>query len=464
MSDAHIHRDAILAANLASSSESAKLDQGSLYIPYSHIKALRLDAHVVVGGRGVGKSFWTSALQSQSLRSKVGRTVSGLKDLDIHIGHGNADSDAYPNIDVFGNLNKQNIDPFDIWRAVILRWIASKSNGITIPTETWKDTTEWLRARPEEAVRLITQPRAWRGMIIFDALDRTSTDWRHMDQIARGLLRAVLWLKAQNGLYGKVFLRSDQAQRDVFNFTDASKLLATKAELSWSKHDLHGLLWQRLINAPDQHGLAMRAICPAVFSDGVWLLAEVMRRETGDQQAAFAKIAGPWMGNDRRRGVPYHWSVNHLADGQGNTSPRSFLAAISEATDDSLQRYPEHPVAIHYESIKRGIQQASGIRVSEIAEDYGWVRELLKPLRGQLVPCTFDEIADRWQTEFPGGPSSITSERLPPQHTDGGWVDIRRELEHLGVLETRPDDRIDMPDLYRVGFGLGRKGGIKARR
>ena len=80
-------------------------------------------------------------------------------------------------------------------------------------------------------------------LALFDALDRTNTDWRRMDDIVRGLLRTVLWLKTFPGLYAKVFLREDQAERTVFNFPDASKLTATKAELAWARHDLHGLLF-----------------------------------------------------------------------------------------------------------------------------------------------------------------------------------------------------------------------------
>ncbi|ADP11828.1 hypothetical protein EJP617_21470 [Erwinia sp. Ejp617] len=34
----------------------------------------------------------------------------------------------------------------------------------------------------------------------------------------------------------------------------------------------------------------------------------------------------------------------------------------------------------------------------------------------------------------------------------------------IGVFEERADERIDMPDLYRVGFGLGRKGGVKPNK
>lgn len=303
--------------------------------------------------------------------------------------------------------------------------------------------------------------RDWRGLMLFDALDRTSNIWQRMDDIVRGLLRAVLWLKGFPGLYAKVFLREDQAERTVFNFPDASKLTATKAELTWARHDLHGLLWQRLINAPGPHGELMRTICPCTLQGGTWRVAEEMKAETEVQRQAFGRLAGPWIGRDRRRGVPYTWSVSHLADGQGRTSPRSFLAAIRQATEDSAERYAQHEFALHYESIKRGIQKASEIRVQEMAEDYPWVPVVLSKLTGLNVPCEFDAIKLRWQTWFPDGPQSIPSDRLPAQHAARGWDGLREDLQRLGLIETKKDGRIDMPDLYRIGFGLGRKGGVK---
>ncbi|MCK7580976.1 MAG: hypothetical protein MZV65_38750 [Chromatiales bacterium] len=306
-------------------------------------------------------------------------------------------------------------------------------------------------------------PRDWRGLILFDALDRTSNVWQRMDDIVRGLLRAVLWLKTFPGLHAKVFLREDQAERTVFNFTDASKLTATKAELTWARHDLHGLLWQRLVNAPDRHGQRLRGICQAREDYGIWLLPDDMKRETDAQRSAFGRLAGPWMGRDRRRGVPYTWSVSHLADGRGQTSPRSFLAAIHQAAEDSGERYPQHDYALHYESIKRGIQKASEIRVTEVAEDYPWVPEVLSELKGMNVPCVYEEMLARWCERFPGGPQDIHLDRLPAQRATRGWEGIREDLQRLGLIETKKDGRIDMPDLYRVGFGLGRKGGVKPR-
>jgi len=463
MSEAQALRDAILAAPLETSHFGEEPQPGTLYIPSSHLKALRLDVHLVVGGRGVGKSFWASALQSDTLRNLLGSTAPELNGIVVQLGFANSQAiDTYPNADVFEAFIGQGGDPYDLWRAVILRWVAAQSEQ-EIPRQSWFETVAWLKAEPEAAARLMQQPRNWRGLILFDALDRTSNVWQRMDDIVRGLLRAVLWLKPFQGLYGKVFLREDQAERTVFNFPDASKLTATKTELTWARHDLHGLLWQRLVNAPDKHGVTLRAICTAEQRQGVWLVTGEMKRESDLQRRAFEQLAGPWMGRDRRRGVPYTWSVGHLADGRGQTSPRSFLAAIRQAAEDSSERYPHHDYALHYESIKRGIQKASEIRVTEVAEDYPWVPDVLSVLRGMNVPCTYDDTLLRWREQFPTGPQDIHSERLPAQHAIRGWEGIREDLQRLGLIETKKDGRIDMPDLYRVGFGLGRKGGVKPR-
>lgn len=463
MSDAASLREAIMAAQLETSNHGEEPRLETLYMPYSHLKALKLDAQVVVGGRGVGKSFWTAALESAALRDTLGAAVRDLKGVVISIGFGATDRNEYPNPDSFRKLLNAGVDPYDIWRAVILRWVAGRTHGASLPTETWVATVDWLKQQPEQAVRLMQEPRNWRGLIVFDALDRTSDDWRQMDDIVRGLLRTALWLKAQPGLYAKVFLREDQAERTVFNFPDSSKLLAEKADLTWAKHDLHGLLWQRLINSPGQHGENMRSIFISIPQGKLWSLPDEMKRDSDAQRKAFERLAGPWMGRDKRRGVPYIWAVGHLADGRGQTSPRSFLAAMKQAAEDSRERYPNHDYALHYESIKRGIQGASTIRVNEVAEDYPWVRAVLEPLDGMNVPCAYNDISARWRERFPKGVETISSQKLPAQHVERGWDGIRDDLQRLGMIETKKDGRIDMPDLYRVGFGLGRKGGVKPK-
>lgn len=448
-------------------------DLKHLYVPPAHVKALRPECHLVIGTRGVGKSVWTAALGNAELRRKVlGSSVPELDRAEVGIGFSETSRlDSYPDAATFAQLLELGNSAYEIWQAVVVRWLA----GDQVPRDRWVDTVAWVKANPETLARVMQnasqQFAADRrtGLIVFDALDRLGQDWQTMDKIVRDLLRVALWLKSYPRLSAKVFLREDQFERTVTDFPDASKLLATRADLTWATHDLHGLLWQALLNGPDEYGHRLRVIyrettqAEATEFDGGWLLNDAVKRESPTQRGLFEVLAGPWMGRDKRRGIPYVWAVGHLADGKGRTSPRSFLAAIRQAAADSDERYPDYPLALHYESIKRGIQKASEIRVAEMAEDYPWVRAFMETLEGLNVPCDYTAIAEKWAESYPAGPSSAITDRLPPQHATRGWDGIRDDLIRLGIFDVRKDGRIDMPDLYRVGFKLGRKGGVKPK-
>jgi hypothetical protein len=461
------------ALPLTTSTHGEAPERRQLYLPPAHAKALRLECNLVIGARGVGKSFWTAALGAPALRATLGKSVRELEFTDVHIGFGVApDIDAFPDKEVFAQLIQKGFDPFEIWKGVMVRWL-SKLEPVTIPVGSWEQTIHWVRTNPEELARTIQNTNAAlsqkgrHGLILFDALDRTSNDWGMMDLIVRDLLKIVLWLKSYPRLHAKVFLREDQSDRTITDFPDASKLLATKAELTWASHDLHGLLWQTLCNCPGDDGAYLRDLYASVTGalpaseNQLWLVSDEVKRESTKQRELFVALAGPWMGRDHRRGVPYIWSVSHLSDGRGRTSPRSFLAAVRQAAEDSLENYPDFPQPLHYESIKRGVQKASQIRVSEVAEDYPWVESIMAPLRGVTVPCQFDVIEERWQSDLPSELSSLSGQRLPPQHAERGWSGVRSDLERLGIFERMKDGRVNLPDLYRVGFGLGRRGGVK---
>jgi hypothetical protein len=80
------------------------------------------------------------------------------------------------------------------------------------------------------------------------------------------------------------------------------------------------------------------------------------------------------------------------------------------------------------------------------------------------VPVEFTAIEESWKKEYPNGSGDIKVKGLPPQNPDQGWRGIKSELVGLGIFEEMRDGRINMPDLYRVGFGLGRKGGVTPLR
>ncbi|HFK7184827.1 TPA: hypothetical protein ACG0BA_000422 [Serratia odorifera] len=441
-----------------------------VYVPPSHIKALRLESNLVIGGRGVGKTFWSNALTNASIRQALGKEVPDLSNVEVKAGFSLTPANQqYPDTGVFSLLLSQGFAPLDVWRAIVARCLC-RELGKKEMNGKWAECTSWLKNDPEFFSTLLEEAEqyyAGRGnaiLIVFDALDRTSNEWQKVDVIVRDLLQLVLVLKRYPHLHTKVFLREDQFRRKVTDFTDASKILATRVELTWASYDLHGLIWQYFCNAPGSSGDALRDIYrnvvgsyPDKLQNGVWQLDTRVKKKEELQRQLFIKIAGQWMGRDRRRGVPYTWAVGHLADTHGLTSPRSFLCALRSAADDSLLHHAEHDIPLHYDSIKRGVQEASGIRVKEMAEDYPWVETYMQPLRGITVPCPFEAIEAAWMNV----PVLGFATSLPPENVAEGAQGVFADMKGLGIFEAMKDSRVNMPDLYRVGFGLGRRGGVK---
>ena len=459
--------------------------EATLYTPQSHHRALRLDASLVVGGRGTGKTFWTSALRDENLRHRLGTAHQELDVTDVRVGHAEQSNiDAYPDAGTFAKLLDEGFAPYDVWRAVVHGLVAPAQARLQYSREDrWERRVELVRSSPEDLARDLesaerAQASAGRhALLVFDALDRTSSSWDRADEIARDLLRTALWLRPFRNLHIKVFLRVDQYQRAIHDFADASKLKATEAKLTWGREDLYGLLWQRLINAPAADGellrdLGARAVGADAFSAGgsVWQLSDSLRSSDAQLRKLVAALAGSKMGTDHRRGNPYTWIISHLADGNGETSPRSLLTAMHSAAEDSSQRYADgsFPYALHYESIKRGIGAASRGRVSELSEDYPWVTPIARSLSGSTVPLDEDSVIDAFSISHPAGPEEAVTEisrsSLPPEHASDGWPGIIEDLLKIGVLTRRADARIDMPDLYRIGYEVKRKGGVAPPR
>ena len=453
---------------------------GDIYLPRSHVRAMDPDHLLVSGMRGAGKTFWWSALQKSNVRKLIASresrsTVS--EETVVKTGFGVTPApDAYPSKDVLKNLMNRGAAPRIIWRTVQAHQLAGNSHPIR-KRDSWRERVKFVQEEPEHIERLFEQSdqkfdaQGVYCLILFDALDRCADEWRDMHQSIRGLLQTALEMRSYRRLRVKVFLRSDQiSETEIGDFPDASKVFSSAVELSWPRHELYGLLWHYLANG--ESGAMFRKFLGrtewAPRRVGNQRLFSVPRRLVSDeeqQRVKFHELAGEWMGRDRRRGFPYTWIPNHLGDTEGRVSPRSFLAALRAAAHDTENHRLDHGNALHYESIKRGVQEASKIRVREIQEDYPWVHRILGPLKGMVVPCEFDEIAERWKS---GGDLERLAEeikqdevKLPPRHMVQGAEGVREDLESLGIFFRLRDGRVNIPDVFRVGYGLGRRGGVR---
>jgi len=366
-----------------------------------------------------------------------------------------------------------------IWRAVC----AHKAGfGAPFPTDgTWQARVEWVASNPERFDELLLhadtnlEEKNHTMVVLFDALDRLAEDWGSIRPLAKGLLQVAQDLRATKRIRFKVFVRPDMLQDPAITaFPDASKLLARKAALNWRRADLYALLFQCLGNA-HQGGDTLRTLTTNLLElswkqdGGAWLLPVPLRTDERMQEQVFILLAGKAMAagsSGYKRGKPYTWLVNHLQDGLDQVSPRSFFAAVRQAADQTPE---DSSLALGFRAIQEGVQAASQIRVNEITgEDYPWVELVMQPLRGKLsVPCAAKDIESIWKNEH-----TLTNLRenlrkmgravkLPPQSLEEGAEGVLNDLKELGLVNRLKDGRIQMPDVYRIAFGLGRRGGVK---
>jgi len=460
------------------SEHGGTLERKFLYLPPRHSQALSPDNPLVVGIRGAGKSVWWAALQSPKHRDLIARALP-KSDISraslVTPGFGETEQpELYPDKRTLRALLKQGYSAVNIWRTVVAYHTWGKLADSSLKTcGSWAERTQWIEEHPEQTAKAFAGyeklQRSTRNihLILFDAIDRTADAWEDLRHLLRGLLQLLLEFRSFQGIRAKAFVRPDMLDDSaVVSFRDASKITANSVELRWDRADLYSLFWQRLANT--KGGQEFRKLCKIAGVEQwaqveeTWQIPKVLQVNEDVQRNVFHELAGQWMGTDRRRGFPYTWLPSHLADAADQVSPRSFLAALRTAAEQSNVRGGNK--ALHYEAIKKGVQAASTIRVEEVSEDFYWVPTLMEPLRALVIPCSFDEIRDRWQkgqVETAIRKQLGTANGLSPKRLDLGLEGLCQDMLSLALFSEMRDRRINMPDVYRVGFGLGRRGGVK---
>lgn len=444
-----------------------------LYVPHRHWRALSPDTMVVTGIRGSGKSLWWRALQDADAR-KVITAATPRANLGavsrVVPGFGvTPDPSRYPDRDTIDALIRDH-NARTIWRTVFLWGVADEEDAL--PDEaSWAHRVGWVHANPERVAALLfaidqrCRARGETRLVVFDAIDRAAADWPTLITVMRGLLEVVLEVRERRSLRAKAFIRADMLSGPAARaFPDSSKVIGDAVSLDWSPTDLYALLWQRLGNGSSQGTAAFLDLCRSKYMlvgrpvDDVWQVPDGLARDADVQRKVFHHIAHPWMGTNHRRGDVYTWLPSHLADAAGQVSPRSFLAAVhSAAVDTPLSS----AYALDWRAVRAGAQRASSLRVGELLEDHGWIKCVQEALRGLRVPCSREEFTSRLEQDaIPRIAHDGSPRALGPQHLSDGAAGLVVDLRELGVVSMMKDGRVQLPDVYRIAFGMIRKGGV----
>ncbi len=469
-------RSAIAEFEISPSVEpNARIDLERVYFPQGHRGVLDMKRQLVVGNRGMGKSFWSHALTNPAVLARVAQAYSFpiLTKTRVVLGFNGSIklSEVTPTIDEIQNAHKNGDSADLIWRAVILRAVQATRSS-SLPAANLKEALDLLKANPSayaEGLTKLDDANCEDGaytLIMFDALDRLGQDWSSIRELTKGLLVTVLGLQSFRSIRSKIFMRADQfADPELFHFPDSSKLRNDRVDLGWQPYELYGLLLFELLRNSEA-AKALRTLGDALKASSALPREGRSDIDLPNQQLLIKGIAGEFMGTNAKRGRVYTWVPLHLSDADNNCSPRTFLTAWKTAAEHVPipQSY-----AIDHLGLIEGVRRASNARLTELSEDYPWIKIALAPLRHHLVPIEKTSLFSLWQES-----AAITkileqasaSEYLVPIGIDleNSPDALLKTMASIAVMEIRANGKINVPDIFRVEAEILRKGGVAVPR
>jgi GTPase SAR1 family protein len=123
------------------------------FVPPSHVKAIQPENGIVVGMRGAGKTFWTSALSDDSHRKHIREAYKDTKienNTKVTVGFNASPLGDFPESDVIASLvAEQGTDSnySALWRTILARQTDMKSS---FPhSGGWAERFDWVKRNVE---------------------------------------------------------------------------------------------------------------------------------------------------------------------------------------------------------------------------------------------------------------------------------------------------------------------------
>jgi hypothetical protein len=366
----------------------------------------------------------------------------------------------------------------DLWFAYLLRTVRrhlgvspiNKSQIIQLPGAEIHKIVEAFRSlesKPllavDELDRKLEKHDRW-IVISYDELDVIGGyDWSSMIASIRGLVGFwATYSRRWTRIRPKIFLRTDLFRQHGQSFgADLIKLAANRVEITWSDRNLYTMLVKRIANASEPLADYCRQSRVRFDEDPDLGLIPRFQKDT-DAKPLIEKIAGQFMGANLKKGRTFPWLLTHVRDGNGHAIPRALVRLIEEAAEQEQER----PLATYNRildprSIRRALDVVSKEYVLQVnTHELPWLPGVERRLKGNGVPmdrrALENLLGEDWDESWSQDQPSVR----PPADNPSQLTDL---LLEIGVFGSRPNKKIDVPDLFLAGLGLTRKGGVKKR-
>jgi hypothetical protein len=479
-------------ANMGSSgvaeAETAETFRQTFCPVAEHGRAFDPDVALVVGSRGAGKTELFRAVVREKLLPAIARVSGGQlsrlapQQIDWVAGHPTDPDRDFPDMDglrrYFSAHSSDSDAPVDLWKAYLLRVLKGHLDLTRFASRAvfeaqGADVEAIVRSFSDlknEAVKALDRldeslegSQQW-IIIGYDELDVIGGyDWHSMVQSIHGLVS--FWAnntRRWKRIRPKIFLRTDLFRRHAQSFgADLIKLAANRAEITWSDCNLYGMLVKRLANtSPGLLHYCQSARISFNQDTDLGQIPSISR--SSDARPLIEKIAGQYMGADIKKGRTFAWLLTHIRDGNGHAVPRALVRLIEQAASQELER----PLATYNRlldprSLRRALDDVSEEHVLGFnTHELPWLPGVRDRVKGAGVPMPRRDaerlLARGWDDSW----NKTKADARPPAENPAELV---VQLTEIGVFRVRPDDRIDVPDLFMAGLGLSRKGGVRKR-
>lgn len=469
-------------------SEAAESFARRLYPVSPHLRALDPAVVLVVGPRGSGKSELFRAFFKQddpgALVAAILRHVGGGVRVGVHADRSSW-VDAYPagtgfpDTDALSREVTTTERAKELWRLMLVRRLsfALTEERKRLLEPVLKPMAADLGAVFAAAKDLDTSPTAaldeleaklqaedrW-VFVGYDELDTLGGfDWELMARIVRGLV--AFWSdysRRWRRIRAKVFLRSDLFRRHAgMGTADFAKLAANRVELGWPDAAILGMLVKRIANTSE--GLAEYCRKARVVFDEDKQLGLLPRIERVEQAHGLIKrLAGEFMGANRKKGLVRNWVFDHLRDGSGTISPRNFVRLFElAASKETANQTVRPPRLLHPTALRQALDDVSVDHVTQgKSSEWRWLEGVQRRLvKEPLAPWARDRMLALLEADWDEGWGADRDAGIRPPEEKA--TDLLEYLVELGILRQRSDGRLDVPDPYLRGLGLRRKGGVR---